>query len=178
MDALSPFLLPIGGLKNGFHQFDFQVDKSFFDRFESSLIQDGDFDLIVFMDKRTDMLDLKFVFKGFAKTDCDRCLAPIRLPTEGENRLIVKFGEEQPEEKAEVFYLPIGETEFSVAPFVYEFISLALPMIKRYDCEKENPRPCDLGLLAKLSAVSSSDGPTQVGDSDDSPWDVLKNLNS
>ncbi len=177
MDALSPFLLPIGGLKNGFHQFDFQIDKSFFDRFEASMIQDGDFDMTLFMDKRTDMLDLKFVFKGTAKTDCDRCLAPIRLPLQGENRLIVKFGEEQPEEMAEVFYLPVGETEFSVAPFVYEFLSLALPMIKRYNCEKENPRPCDMGLLKKLSAVSS-EATTPDEDSDDSPWDVLKNLNS
>ncbi|NJN33387.1 MAG: hypothetical protein HC817_03165 [Saprospiraceae bacterium] len=43
MDNLKEFSIPIKGLKTGVHEFNFHIEKSFFEQFEGSAIQDGDF---------------------------------------------------------------------------------------------------------------------------------------
>lgn len=171
MSELKHFSIPVQGLKIGTHQFDFQVDKYFFEHFETSVIKDGNFDVRLFFDKRSDMFVLDFEFKGHVITDCDRCLANIQLPVEGENQLLVKFSEE-PQEEAEVIYILKGVSEFNVAKFVYEYITLALPMIKVYDCEEEDPPVCNFENLDYL------DNDAEEEESTSSVWDELKKLNN
>ena len=171
MSNLNHFSIPVSGLKNGLHQFDFQVDKQFFDHFESSLIKDGKFDVRLFFDKRPDMLVLDFNFEGYACTDCDRCLAPIQLPLKGENQLLVKYAEE-PAEEAEVVYIQHGEPILNVARFVYEYICLAIPMIKVYNCEDEDPSVCNEENLQYLEREEEGE------DSQSSIWDELKKLSN
>ena len=91
MDPLVTFTLPIKGLSHGVHSLTFDVSEDFFGQFEGSPIENGKFEVLLELDKRIDMLILDFNIRGKAFTQCDRCLADIKLPLSGENRLLVKF---------------------------------------------------------------------------------------
>ena len=173
MDALVEYLIPISGLKIGLHTFDFQVDKTFFAEFPDSLIKEGTFKVHLDFEKRIDLYELHFTYEGTTKSTCDRCLAAVNFPIKGENQLILKFAEEYLED-VDVVYIPIKTEEFSVAKHIYEYLSLAVPFIKRYNCEEEEVKPCDLETLAVLN---KQDEESKDSDDKENPiWDSLKDI--
>ena len=176
MNTLKEFSLPIKGLKNGFHSFNFQIDQSFFAHFEASPIQVGAFDVAVDLDKRDSFFELTFDFDGTMQTDCDRCTATINLPFGDTQYLTVKMSEDlkdEPEEADIVFISPDAH-EFNIAQYIYEFVCLAAPYHKIYDCENDDPRPCDLDILKKLTPID----PSVSDDISEKkmPFEGLKNL--
>lgn len=170
MNPLVPFVIPIRGLFPGQHDYTFDIDASFFKQFEHSPIQDGEVKVELILLKQSDMYVLEFNFEGTVKTDCDRCLAPIDLPIYGEEQLLVKFSLEEESEEAEVIFINPETPKLSVAKYIYEFICLSVPIIKTYDCEADEPRPCDEGMLAYLDTDESQE------ESGNSVWDELKKL--
>lgn len=169
MKSLNHFSIPILGLKEGVHQFNFNIDQGFFKEFENSPIQESNFEVQLTLDKRADMLVLDFDFEGSFRTDCDRCLADINLPIKDSQQLIVKYSEDERDE-IQVIYISSEHTELNVARFIYEFICLALPIIKTYNCEDENPRVCNdkvVDFLDKQQDSKESNNPI---------WDELNKL--
>ena len=143
MDTLVQYTIPVKGLRNGVHQFEFQIDHNFFQHFEQSPVKDGNIELKFSLDKRPDMYVLQFDFGGTVKTDCDRCLAQIDLPIQDCQQLLVKLSTEEAGEDAEVVYLNPEVSQINVAKYIYEFICLSLPLIKVYDCENNEARVCN-----------------------------------
>lgn len=156
------------------HQFDFQVDRSFFKHFENSQIENGNFDVRLYFDKRHDMYVMTFSFEGTLQTACDRCLVDISLPIKGDNQLMVKFAD-TPSEEAEIIYIERGQSELNVAKYVYEYITLAVPILKVYDCENEENPVCNEEMLGYLN-------PNQENQEEEKPsnpiWDALKDLDN
>lgn len=187
MDPLIEFSLPVRGMGNGLHRYDFQVDAAFFSHFETSMIDNGSFKVGVDIDKRVDMMTCLIRFEGWIETNCDRCLADIHLPMRGHGDLIFKFeegadGQEDENDESVVYISPIA-ARLNVAPYIHEFITLALPMVRVYDCEAEEPRPCDMEMLAFLeSGGSKPESRLQDGQEQpprDNPFrDALKDLKS
>ncbi len=173
MNALKEFSLPIKGLKNGYHTFNFQLDETFFALFEASVIQKGWFDVTVEMDKRDSFFELTIDFDGSVQAECDRCTASIELPFGDTQTLVVKVSEEAQNEDADVVFIHPDAHEFNVAQYIYEFICLAEPFLKVYDCENDDPRPCDFEILNKISpSVPSNNSDDAVKN----PFQDLKNL--
>jgi uncharacterized metal-binding protein YceD (DUF177 family) len=183
MDVLKEFSLPIKGLKNGFHSFSFQVGAAFFQAFETAPIQNGQFDVTVEMDKREGFFELTFDFDGTMETMCDRCTASIDMPFGDTQYLTVKYSAETQEEDADIVFIHPDAHEFNLAQYIYEFICLAEPLHKVYNCENDDPRPCDLTVLQKLEENNK-----RLGDAPDdselkknleiksNPFEELKNL--
>lgn len=176
MNPLLPFTIPVRGLRTGITEYDFAIDETFFAAFEASPIERGDVDVHLNFDKSPRMWVLDFAVSGTVRTECDRCLAPIDLPIEDRQQLIVKLSEEpDPDEDADVVFVDPDTPRFNVAQYVYEFIVLAMPLIKTYDCRSEPNPPCDEDLLARLEAQASASETDAAADEDqESPWDELK----
>lgn len=174
MNPFKEFSLPIKGLKNGYHTFQFQIDKTFFACFEAPPIQDGSFDVTVEMDKRDSFFELTFDFDGVMRTECDRCTASIELPFGDTQPLVVKMSEELQDEDADVVFIHPDAHEFNVAQYIYEFICLAEPLHKVYDCENDDPRPCDFAILEKITPSVSEEENQE--DLVKNPFQDLKNL--
>ena len=175
MKALKQFSIPFTGLKLGKHDFDFEIDKSFFDAFEHSLVKDGALKAVVELDKQETMLILGFHIEGTIKLNCDTCLSDFDQQIELNERQIVKFAEEvdadEPED-LEIIVLPRKETAIDVSELIYEFITVAVPFINK--CEQAG-QACDeqmLNTLEKLSAGSEE----QEEQSSDPRWEALKKL--
>ena len=64
MKRLVEFTLPIQGLKNGVHEYDFQIDRTFFAEFEGSPISVGEVDVHMVLDRNSDMLVFEFELSG------------------------------------------------------------------------------------------------------------------
>ncbi|GJM31554.1 MAG: hypothetical protein DHS20C18_05550 [Saprospiraceae bacterium] len=173
MDALIQYSIPIKGLYPGVHKYNFQIDQSFFQAFENSPVADGDVAVSLELDKRTDVYELDIEFSGTLKTECDRCLAGISLPVSGEANLLVKLSLEPQPEEADVIYISPEQPRLNVAKYIYEFVCLAMPLIKVYDCEEDENPPCNEEMLDYLD----KNNPDAVKESENNPiWDELKKL--
>jgi len=183
MSAQSPFILPLSGLGQGIYRYDLVIDEAFIASFPDAPVQHADVALELTVDRQQRQLIMDFDFTGSVRTDCDRCLANVDFPIKGQNQLVVKFSTEADslEEEGDLLYLHPETSLFNVAPYAYEMVMLALPMIRTFECrEGTPPYPCDEEMLDRIDASvdSAADIAPQSDEDDDkpSPWDALKDL--
>lgn len=157
----------------GHHQFDFTVDSAFFSHFEGSPFQQGDVQVHLNFEKHSDFWELLFSLRGVITTICDRCLEEFRLPMQAEQRLLVKFAEEEWEDDA-IIYVLAGTAQLNVARFIYEYINLAVPMVKTHTLAGEACNPEMLKFIRTEEPTKDGEGETP---DDSSVWDVLKGYN-
>lgn len=167
MDALEHFSIPVSGLHNGTHEYDFSIDAAFFQCFPESPIKDGDVAVHFIFEKQNDMYILTFQLEGTVRTACDRCLEEFSLPVEADEMLLVKFDEKEWED-ADIIYVLRDTPKLNVARYIYEFINLAVPIAKTHDDADEE---CDPEMLKFLQREENSD--SQISSA---VWDALKGL--
>ena len=176
MKALKQFSIPFTGLKLGKHQFDFEIDKSFFDAFEYSLVKDGALKIEVELDKQETMLILHFHIWGTIQLNCDKCLAEFSQPIEVNERQIVKFAEDDLEsDDLEIIMLNKKESALDVSEMIYEFINVSVPYIN--NCEQAGQgQKCDPEMIATLEKLASGTAEKEEEQNDDPRWEALKKL--
>lgn len=172
MKSLIPFSIPVSGLRDGTHGFNFEVDAAFFAAFSESPVQQGALQVHLDFDKRPGMFVLEFDISGRVVTPCDRCLETIQLPIEGRHRLLVKFSDEERPDEADVVYVSPELEKLNVAQYVYEFIILSLPMVKVYDCENDEDAVCNEDMLSYLE--EDADSGSETIEEANPIWDELK----
>lgn len=179
MDRLIQYSIPVKGIRSGTHQFDFQIDRAFFQAFEDSPVSDGSIALTLLFDKRPDMYVLKFDFAGTLKTECDRCLAVIDLPVSDQQQLIVKLSEAEQIEDADVVYIHPETQQLNVAVYIYEYIILSMPFMRVYDCENDDKRVCNEEMLRYLNGQNGADEVAETPEVSEQNelWEALKKLN-
>ncbi|MFD0939164.1 YceD family protein [Pedobacter boryungensis] len=176
MKALKQFSIPFTGLKLGKHQFDFEIDRSFFDAFEYSLVKDGALKVEVELDKQETMLILHFHIWGTIQLNCDKCLAEFSQPIDINERQIVKFAEDDLEsDDLEIIMLNKKESALDVSEMIYEFINVSVPYIN--NCEQAGQgQKCDPEMIATLEKLASGTAEKEEEQNDDPRWAALKKL--
>lgn len=170
MNALDHFTIPVSGLRDGLHEYDFDISREFFQCFEGSPIQDGKVSVHFIFDKRPSLYEMTFEIEGTVKTACDRCLEMFDLPIGDEQNLLVKF-DEKIWEDADVIYILPGTQSLNVARYIYEFINLAVPMTKTHEDAGESCNPEMLKYIQPENEEHENEEDTG------SIWDALKGLN-
>lgn len=171
MKAFSEYSIPISGLTSGVYSYQFSLNESFFSAFEEGSVKNGQIHADVELDKKPGMLVFEMRIHGTVVTQCDRCLVTINLPIQNEYQLIVKMAAEAREE-GEVVYISYEDNHFQLAPYLKELVELSLPISKVYDCQEEEPFPCDSAMLDKLEGKEQD----EVEEDGESPWNVLKDI--
>jgi len=176
LKPLKQFSIPFTGLKIGKHQFDFEIDNSFFDAYEYSLVKQGELKVDVELDKQETMLILRIHIAGTIKLDCDKCLSEFDAPINVTERQIVKFAEDDLEsDDLEIIMLNKKESTIDIADILYEFITVSVPYIKI--CEQNgNGVQCDKEMIERLENLSNPSQQEEKTISDDPRWDALKKL--
>ncbi|HNP47800.1 MAG TPA: DUF177 domain-containing protein [Bacteroidia bacterium] len=175
MSAPRDFVINFGSLGRAEHEFEFEVNDSFFQRFENSIVQKGQVDVLVVLEKKEHMLLLDFTIEGRVTVQCDRCLEDLDLDIESYNELVVKIGEESGEEAEDVIVLSNREYELDLAQFIYEYISVIIPLRNVHEDENGNP-DCDPEILKELEKHLSHEEEEEKPPSDPR-WDGLKGIN-
>jgi len=132
MKKLKEYTIPISGLKEGVHQFDFQIDSTFFEHFEASPIQKADLRVDFYFDKQSSMYVLIFEVNGKVSVECDRCLEEFEMPIKSSNTLIAKFDASEADEM-DIIHISKTAIEIELAEFIYEFIVLSVPIMKKHE---------------------------------------------
>ncbi|HRH64929.1 MAG TPA: DUF177 domain-containing protein [Bacteroidia bacterium] len=175
MNGSREFVINFGSLGKGEYEFQFEVNDSFFQRYENSIVQKGHVDVLVVLDKKENLLLFDFTLEGTVTVQCDRCLEDLDLDIESFNELIVKLGEETGEEAEDVIVISPREHELDLAQFIYEYISVLIPLRNVHEDENGNPE-CDPEVLKELEKHLSHD--EKEGDTPSDPrWDGLKGIN-
>lgn len=161
------FDIDIYKLADGIHEFDFDFDSRFFDLFEDSIIEQGAGDIKVILDKTASMITLTFTLDAEIELVCDRSLDSFMYPVQESREVRLKYGDHWEELNDDLILIPVNTQKVDVAQFVYEFLTLAIPMKKlhpRYQDEEE--------FISTDESISdqSSDEPI------DPRWNELKKL--
>lgn len=169
MVKLKDFQIAFSGLKLGRHQFDFQIEDTFFQLFDYAELGSGQINAIVLLEKKSNMLELEFQIKGAVTLACDTCTDSYTQSIEGNFRQIVKFSDvAEPEETDEIIILPTNEHTLEVAHQLYEFIHLSLPSRRAHADEAD----CNPEILEKLEELAY-----QEPEATDPRWSALQKLN-
>lgn len=180
MRALKPlkeYRLGFTGLKQGKHVFTFDLDRTFFDEFEYSLVKDGDLKVEVELDKQETMLLFSFVIVGSIRLNCDLCLSDFSKPVEIREHQIVKFSDDAnlEDNTDELIVIGYSEHEFDIAPLIYEYINLAVPFAQRCD-EPGGTKWCDKQMLEHLERLSVGAQDEEENNDVNPNWEALKKL--
>lgn len=148
------YSIPLTGLKEGSHIYEFEIDKDFFDLFEGSEITKGELVAYATLVKRSAHMELVLKVTGLAEVVCDRCLEPYLQRVDTEGRLLVKFGEQFEEIDDEVFIIPAGESRLDLAQLIYEYAHLGLPLQRLHPDDEEGYSGCDPDMLDRIGGYT------------------------
>jgi len=166
------YVIQFAGLKEGRHEFEFDVDDSFFEQFESSEIKKGKLAVRVILDKNRQVLEMGFFIQGTVQSICDRCLDELDLPLQYQGKLFFKFGEESYELTDEIIILSSSEYKVDISQYIYEFIHLAIPYRKIHP-DINGASGCNSGMIQKLESLMNHE--TREKNYNYS-WDKLKEI--
>jgi len=127
MKKLKDFTIQFVGLKDGKHQFDYNIDKAFFEIFEYDEFNDAAITAHVELNKKPTLLEFNFKIDGTVNLNCDLTNEAYAEAVNDEFDLVVKFGDEYNNENEEILIIPHGEYEITIAQYIYELIVLSLP---------------------------------------------------
>lgn len=176
MKQLNEFLIPFIGLKVGKHQFEYQINNTFFESFEYNEFESSDIKVNVVLEKKSTMLELNFKHKGTVRVSCDLTSEMFDLPIKGKIKLIVNFGEEFNNDNDELLILQHGEHQIDIAQYVYEMVVLSIPLKRVHPGIKEGTLKTP--ALEKLNELTGKEQKKEKIQEDniDPRWDKLKNL--
>ncbi|MGZ5262166.1 MAG: YceD family protein [Kaistella sp.] len=169
MDRLRNYDIVFSGQKNGQHEFQFEIDKAFFQLFDTEQeFTDPKIVADVLMDKHTTFLEIFIKTSGTVNLVCDITNENFTHPIENEIKVLVKFGAEYDDSEEDVITIHMNDHAFNVAQLIYEVVMLAIPMKKISPNVSEE----DLAILEKFSPKDEIEEEPES----DPRWEALKKL--
>lgn len=177
MKKLNEFLIPFIGLKLGKHQFEYQINKAFFESFDYDEFESADIKVSVVFDKKSTLLELNFKHRGTIHVPCDLTNEMFDFPIKGKLKVIVQFGEEYNDDNDELLILPHGEHEINISQIIYEMIALSIPFRKVHPGVKDGTLDSEaLRKLNELRVEEVKKDNKNTEENIDPRWDKLKQL--
>lgn len=170
MDGLKIYDIDIARLKNGNYPFRYEISDDFFSLFDYGLLEKGQLVVSIDLLKKDSFMELSFNLNGTVELVCDRSLDHFDHPLSVDEEIIIKYGNRQEEVAVNVEMIPEGSQTINVANYIYEIISVALPMKKLHPRYEQSAESNDELIY------SSSDSKESESEVIDPRWQVLKKL--
>ncbi|KPH12287.1 DUF177 domain-containing protein [Chryseobacterium sp. ERMR1:04] len=172
MDKLRNYDVSFSGLKTGKHQFKFEIDKTFFQLFDTEQeFTNPKISVDVLLEKHTTFLEFEIESYGNVELVCDITNDDFTYPIENDIRVLVKFGEEYDDSEEDVITIPTNDHAFNVAQLIYENVILSIPMKK----VSPNISEEDLEILERFSPTETEEAEEKEPESDPR-WEALRKL--
>ena len=172
---LKDFDISFIGLKQGNHEFKYELSDSFFEHFGFNEFYNADLIIQASLSKSSLMMELILKGSGTVSVNCDLSNEPFKMNLTPELNLVIKFGKEYNDENDELLVLPHGEHQFNVAQYLYEMTVLSLPQKRVHPGVEDGSLKSP--LLDKLEDLRPKivDEKKETNKSDPR-WDALKDL--
>lgn len=172
MKMLNDYEVSFIGLKEGTHNFEYKIEKQFFEAFKYDEFIDTNITVDLNLVKKNTLLELYFSSKGSVKVACDVTNEPFDLPIDGDLELVVKFGNEYNNDNDEILIIPHGDHQINIAQYVYEMIILSIPNKKVHPGIEDGTLQSDILIKLKELEPKENNNLNQI----DPRWDDLKKL--
>jgi uncharacterized metal-binding protein YceD (DUF177 family) len=163
------------------HEYDFDLDNSFFELFDQTLVNGGQLQAHVVLDKSPLLLTFEIHIGGTVNLTCDRSLETFDYPLDITETLLVKYGAQEMELDDNVLQIPHDTQALNLAQHLFDYIGLAIPMKKlhpRFEVDESSDDDILIYSTARdEDADADQDAPGNEG-SADPRWDILKKLNN
>jgi uncharacterized metal-binding protein YceD (DUF177 family) len=173
------YTIRFSGLKEGVHQFNFELGDTFFEQLDYSEIKKASLHVEAVFEKKQTMLVLNFNISGDIEVMCDKCTDDFRLNIDGDEELIYKFGEGISNDE-KVIIIPENEFELDLIQPFYEAVILALPSRRVHpdkECNQEMLKTMDSYLMVESEETEQSGSQEEdEGDDVDPRWAALNKL--
>ena len=170
MKSITKHKIEFAGLKVGKHQFNFELNKEFFENFSFFDFNNIDLSVDVDLTKKSTLLELNFHLKGSVNVNCDMTNEPFDMPFNKEDFLVVKFGQEYNDEDNEILVLPYGEHKVILDQYLYELVILSLPR------KRVHPGVEDGTLESEIIKILDELKPSGLALESDPRWEKLKKI--
>ena len=171
MKSPSPLIVKFSGLKEGMHNFNFDIGKKFFESFEYDDFIDVDISAKLKLEKKVNMLNLDFFFSGTVKVPCDLTMEPFDIDIKTDYSLIVKFAENKDSTDDKIIFLSTGASNIDVSTIIFETIVLEVPQKRVHPGIKDGSLKSE--ILDKLEDLKPKE---LFLNKRDPRWDKLKEL--
>jgi len=167
------YVISFTGLKIGKHQFEYQIDKTFFEAYHYDDFLVADVVITLDFEKLGNLFELSFKAKGTIGVACDLTNEPFNQPIETTLNLVVKFGDEYNNDNEAILILPHNAFEIDIKQYIFEMLVLAMP------AKRIHPGialgTLKSGILEKLKELQPKQN-LSLEDEIDPRWSKLKNL--
>ncbi len=173
--SLSDYTIDIYKLSNKVHQYQYRINHHFFENFAHSPVTEADLKAEIMLDKQVTLITLGFHITGTIAMECDRSLEMFDHPVDIRQRLLFQYGPQEQELTEEMIMITRGTQSIEVAQYLYEFITLAVPMKKLHPRYEKDGNPFVDGEVVYTSDTRPAEkNHTPEEDSVDPRWSILK----
>jgi uncharacterized metal-binding protein YceD (DUF177 family) len=162
-------------LKPGIHEFVYETDDQFFAENGERDFTNCTATIKLQLDKKTSFMLLKFEIGGKADVICDRCNNTLAVDLWDEFNMVVKMVDNpdqmnEQEDDPDIFYISRTESHLHLNDWIYEFVSLSIPMQKTCSDEEFGGPKCNKEVLEKLKELEAN----EKGDNANAIWKGLE----
>lgn len=177
MKELTQFKIAISGLKQGKHQFAYDIDRTFFTYFDYEEFWETSIKLDVELIKKSTFIEFVLHVEGEVGAHCYVTNEPFMQMIEDEYEFVVKYGEEYNDEQENILIIPHSSHEVDIKQQVYETILLSVPARLVHPGIEDGSLQSDiLDKLEELRVDAPSEDDEDSEDNIDPRWDELKKL--
>ena len=159
------------GLKPGLNEFIFDVDDKFFSAYSGADFTNCHAKIKLILEKNTSFLMLKFEVGGVVDVVCDRCGNTLAMDLWDEFKMVVKLVDNPEqmnatEDDPDIYYISRTESYLHVADWIYEFVSLSIPMQRMCGEDEIGGPQCNkevLDMLKKMAGKIENNNPLSKG---------------
>jgi len=173
MKHLKEFDISFVSLKDGIHQFEYIIEKKFFDFFNYNEFYKTNIKVDLVFTKKPTMFDLHFSFSGWVEINCDITNELFQQPIKSNINLVVNFGDEFNNENEELLIIPHAQYIINVAQYIYEAIILAVPLKRIHPGVIDGTLQSE--ILEKLKEFEIKEQKNNIEEADPI-WNKLKNI--
>ncbi len=154
------FEIAFVGLKPGIHEYQYEIDNKFFVNYSQADFSNCQATIHLKLEKNTSFMMLKFEIGGSVNVICDRCGNTLTMDLWDEFNMVIKQVENpdemnESEEDPDIFYISRTETHLHISDWIYEFVSLTVPMQRMCDEQEIGGPQCNKEILAMLKKMGS-----------------------
>ena len=158
MSSRRNFDIAFVGLKTGIHEFEYEINDKFFVEYSEQDFRNTTAQVKLTLDKKTGFMLLKFEVGGKSDVECDRCGNTLTVDLWDEFNMVVKMVDNpdemnQLEDDPDVFYISKTESHLHLNDWIYEFVSLSVPLQKMCKEEELGGPQCNKEVLDKLNEM-------------------------
>ncbi len=128
MQYLDRYEINFGGLNEGKHEFEFNLEKKLFELFNYDEFNSCKIFVKVKLIKKSNLLELSLYCEGTINLNCHISNESFDYPHKSNMNFAVKFGPEFNNDNEELLVLSKGSNQLNISQQLYEMIVLSLPI--------------------------------------------------